>query len=48
MRQLPAFRRHLDVIRRFLLFVKTYRQARKLGFTVVDAMRTAKVNSRAA
>ena len=35
-------------MRRFLLFVRTYKQARRLGFTVVDAMRTARVNSRAA
>lgn len=35
-------------IRRFLLFVRTYRKARKLGFTLVDAMRAAMVNSRAA
>lgn len=36
------------MIRRFLLFVRTYRKARRLGFTPVDAMRTARVNSRAA
>jgi len=35
-------------IRRFILFVRTYRQARKLGFTLVDAMRAARVNSHAA
>jgi hypothetical protein len=33
-------------IRRFLYFVQTYRKARKLGFTLVDAMRAARVNSR--
>jgi hypothetical protein len=31
-----------------MLFVRTYRNARRLGFTLVDAMRTARVNSRAA
>jgi hypothetical protein len=35
-------------IRRFLLFVRTYRKARALGFTLIDAMRTARVNSHAA
>lgn len=35
-------------IRRFLLFVRTYKQARRLGFTMVDAVRAARVNSRAA
>jgi hypothetical protein len=35
-------------IRRLLLFVRTYRKARKLGFTLVDAMRAAMVNSKAA
>jgi len=35
-------------IRRIRLFVRTYRKARKLGFTLVDAMRAALVNSRAA
>ena len=28
-------------IRRLVLFVRTYRQARRLGFTLVDAFRTA-------
>jgi hypothetical protein len=36
------------MIRRFLLFVRTYRKARRLGFTTVDAIRTARVNSKAA
>lgn len=36
------------MMRRLLLFVRTYRKARKLGFTLVDAMRAARVNSRAA
>jgi len=36
------------MIRRLRLFVRTYRQARRLGFTFVDAMRAARVNSRAA
>jgi hypothetical protein len=35
-------------IRRLMLWVRTYREARRLGFTVVDAWRTARVNSRAA
>lgn len=35
-------------MRRLMLFVRTFRQARKLGFTVVDAFRTARVNSSAA
>lgn len=35
-------------IKRLIFFVRTYRQARKLGFTLVDAMRAARVNSRAA
>jgi len=35
-------------IRRLKLFVRTYREARRLGFTLVDAMRAASVNSRAA
>jgi len=32
-------------IRRLMLFVWTYRKARRLGFTPVDAMRAARVNS---
>ena len=36
------------MIRRLMSFVRTYRKARALGFTVVDAMRAANVNSRAA
>jgi hypothetical protein len=35
-------------IRRVLFFVRTYRKARRLGFTLIDAMRAAHVNSRAA
>jgi len=36
------------MIRRWLMFFRTYRKARALGFTMVDAMRAANVNSRAA
>jgi hypothetical protein len=36
------------MIRRFLSFIRTYRKARRLGFTLVDAWRAAKVNSRGA
>jgi hypothetical protein len=36
------------MFRRLRLFVRTYRKARRLGFTVVDAIRTARVNSKAA
>jgi hypothetical protein len=36
------------MIRRLVLFVRTYRKARRLGFTIIDAMRAARVNSRAA
>jgi len=36
------------MIRRWMLFVRTYRKARKLGFTFIDAWRAAKVNSRGA
>lgn len=32
-------------MRRLRLFVRTFRQARALGFTFVDAIRTARVNS---
>jgi hypothetical protein len=32
-------------MRRFLLFVRTFRKARQLGFGLVDAMRAARVNS---
>ena len=35
-------------IRRLMLWVRTYRKARRLGFTLVDAWRAASVNSRAA
>jgi len=34
------------VFRRFLSFARTYRKARRLGFTFIDAMRAARVNSR--
>lgn len=33
-------------MRRFLKFVRTFRKARRLGFTLVDAYRAALVNSR--
>ncbi len=33
------------MIRRLTLFVRTFRKARALGFTFVDAMRVARVNS---
>jgi hypothetical protein len=36
------------MIRRLRLFVRTFRKARLLGFTLVDALRTARVTSRAA
>ena len=32
-------------MRRLLLFVRTFRKARRLGFGLVDAMRAARVNS---
>ncbi len=32
-------------MRRLMLFVRTFRNARALGFTFVDAMRAARVNS---
>jgi hypothetical protein len=35
-------------MKRLLLWFRTYRKARRLGFTFVDAMRAASVNSRAA
>ena len=35
-------------LRRLMLFVRTYRKARRLGFTLIDAMRAARVNSLAA
>jgi hypothetical protein len=35
-------------MRRLLAFFKTFRKARRLGFTLVDAMRAARVNSRGA
>jgi hypothetical protein len=33
------------MIRRLKLFFQTYRKARSLGFTLVDAFRAARVNS---
>jgi hypothetical protein len=36
------------IIRRLKIFVQTYRQARSLGFTLIDAFRAARVNSQAA
>ena len=33
------------VLRRLRMFVRTFRKARALGFTFVDAMRAARVNS---
>lgn len=33
------------MMRKLLRFVRTFRQARALGFTFVDAMRAARVNS---
>ena len=35
-------------MRRLMLFVRTFRNARALGFTFVDAMRAARVNSNTA
>ncbi len=32
-------------MRKLILFVRTFRKARALGFTFVDAMRAAHVNS---
>ena len=32
-------------MRRFLVFLRTFRTARRLGFTLIDAMRAARVNS---
>ena len=32
-------------MRRLVLFLRTFRKARKLGFGLVDAMRAARVNS---
>lgn len=32
-------------MRRLLLFVRTFRKARRLGFGLIDAMRAARVNS---
>ena len=36
------------MIRRFTLFLRTYRIARRLGFTLLDAVRAAQENSGAA
>jgi hypothetical protein len=36
------------MFRRLLSFIRTYRKARRLGFTLVDAMRAARVDSRGA
>ena len=35
-------------IRRLKLFFRTFRKARSLGFTLIDAFRAARVNSSAA
>jgi hypothetical protein len=32
-------------MRKLILFMKTFRKARRLGFGLVDAMRAARVNS---
>jgi len=32
-------------MRKLMLFVRTFRKARMLGFTVIDAFRAARVNS---
>lgn len=32
-------------MRKFLLFVRTFRTARRLGFGLVDAVRAARVNA---
>jgi hypothetical protein len=32
-------------MRKFWLFVRTFRKARRLGFGLIDAMRAARVNS---
>jgi hypothetical protein len=32
-------------LRRLILFLRTYRKARRLGFGMIDAMRAARVNS---
>jgi hypothetical protein len=36
------------IFRRLILFFQTYRKARRLGFTLIDAMRAARVNSHTA
>jgi hypothetical protein len=33
------------MVRRLILFIKTFRKARRLGFTAIDAWRAARVNS---
>lgn len=33
------------MMRKVLMFMRTFRQARALGFTFIDAMRAARVNS---
>jgi hypothetical protein len=39
---------NVPMIRRLKSFLRTFRKARRLGFTLVDAVRAALVNSRAA
>jgi hypothetical protein len=34
------------MFRRLRAFISTYRKARRLGFTTLDALRAARVNSR--
>lgn len=34
------------MFKRLMKFIKTYRKARRLGFTAIDALRAARVNSR--
>lgn len=36
------------MLKRLVAFIRTYRKARRLGFTAVDAWRAARVNSRSA
>lgn len=35
-------------MRRLIAFIQTFRKARRLGFTALDAWRAARVNSRTA
>jgi len=35
-------------MRRLIAFIRTFRKARRLGFTALDAWRAARVNSRTA